>query len=112
MIFKQRQDGEYTIVELSGRLTVNDDAGALRETVAETVRNGSRQVLLDLSGVHYIDSTRLGELISAHVSLMRQGGVLKLVGTPGKIRELLHVAGLDRVFSCFDTVEDAMRLRI
>ena len=112
MDFKQRQTGEYTIVELSGRLTVNDDPGRLRQAVAETVKQGSRQVLLDLSGVKYIDSTRLGELISAHVSLMRQGGLLKLVGTPAKIRELLHVAGLDRVFQCYETLEDAMQLRL
>jgi anti-sigma B factor antagonist len=112
MDFKQRQTGEFTIVELSGRLTVNDDPGMLREAVADTVAKGARQVLLDLSGVNYIDSTRLGELISAHVSLMRQGGILKLVATPGKIRELLHVAGLDSVFRCYETLEDAMHLRI
>ena len=107
MIFKQRQDGEYTIVELSGRLTVNDDAGALRETVAETVRNGSRQVLLDLSGVHYIDSTRLGEIISAHVTVTRRGGRLRLVGTPDRIMELLAIAGLQGVFERFKTTEEA-----
>jgi anti-anti-sigma factor len=107
MNFTERQTGEYTIVELSGRLTVNDDPGRLRQAVAETVRRGARIVLLDLSGVLYIDSTRLGELISAHVSLMRQGGSLKLVRTPARIRELLHVAGLDNVFRSYETVEDA-----
>ncbi len=112
MTFKQHQTGEFTIVEMSGRMTVNDEPGLLRQAVAETLRRGSKQVVLDLSGVQYIDSTRLGELISAHVSLMRQGGMLKLVGTPDKIRELLHVAGLDRVFGCFETLEEAMRVRL
>jgi anti-anti-sigma factor len=107
MNLTERQIGDYTVVELTGRLTVNDDPGRLRQAVADTVRRGARQVLLDLSGVLYIDSTRLGELISAHVSLMRQGGSLKLVRAPAKVLELLQVAGLDGVFRCYDTIEDA-----
>lgn len=110
MNFREHQTSEYTIVELSGRLTVNDDPGMIRQAVAETIRRGARLVLLDLSGVHYIDSTRLGELISAHVSLMRQGGTLKLIRTPVKIRELLQVAGLDSVVRSYETLDDALRV--
>jgi anti-sigma B factor antagonist len=109
MNFKEHHTAEYTLVELSGRLTVNDDPGRLRQAVADTVQRGATQVVLDLSGVLYIDSTRLGELISAHISLMRQGGTLKLIRTPARIRELLQVAGLDAVFRSYDTLEDAIR---
>ena len=108
MNFKECQTAKYTLVELSGRLTITDDPGRLRQAVAETLQRGATQVLLDLSGVLYIDSTRLGELISAHVSLMRQGGTLKLIRTPAKIRALLEVAGLDAVFRSYDTLEDAI----
>ena len=107
MQISERQTNQFTILELSGRLTVNDQPGLLRDTVVEVVQRGARAVLLDLSGVQYIDSTRLGELISAHVSLMRQGGSLKLVRAPAKIIELLQVAGLDGVFRCYDTIEEA-----
>jgi anti-anti-sigma factor len=62
-----------------------------------------------LSGVRYIDSTRLGELIAAHVSASRQGGSLKLIATPPRILELLTMAGLDGVFQHYDTAEDAAR---
>ena len=71
MNFKENQTGEYPLVELSGRLTVNDEPGRFRQAVAESVGRGALVVVLDLSGVLYIDSTRLGELISAHVSLTR-----------------------------------------
>jgi len=111
MNVREHQDGEYTIVELSGRLTVNDDPGALRRAVTDTLQRGARQVLLDLSGVLYIDSTRLGELISAHVSLMRQGGALTLIHTPVRIRELLRIAGLEGVFRSVDTLAEATRRR-
>ena len=110
MNFKERQIGEITLVEVSGRLTVNDEPGRIRQAVLATLQRGSTQVLLDLSGVLYIDSTRLGELIAAHVSLMNRGGRLKLVGTPARVRELLHVAGLDSVFRNYETLEDALRV--
>ena len=73
------------------------------------MRQGARNVLIDLSGVHYIDSTRLGELIAAHVTVSRQGGRLKLVRTPQRVVELLLIAGLGDVFERFESVDDAKK---
>lgn len=109
MEIRERQLGPATVVELSGRLTVNDQPGLLKEAVAGAVSRGARHVLLDLTGVRYIDSTRLGELIAAHVTVSRQGGRLKLVGTPDRVGELLRMAGLDGIFEQYATVEDAAR---
>lgn len=109
MEIRERQAGEATIIELAGRLTVNDQPGLLKEAVAEVVKRGARDVLLDLSGVRYIDSTRLGELIAAHVTVSRLGGRLKLVATPARVLELLTMAGLDGVFERYDSAEAAVR---
>src|SRR5262245_43905879 len=108
MELRERQIGDITVVELAGRLTVNDQPGMLKEAVAEAVRRGARRVLLDLSGVRYIDSTRLGELIASHVTVTRQGGRLTLVATPPRIVELLDMAGLDGVFERLSTVDEAI----
>jgi anti-sigma B factor antagonist len=107
MEIRQRQSGNIAILELAGRLTVNDQPGMLKEAVANAVESGSRHVLLDLSGVHYIDSTRLGEIIASHVTVTRRGGHLRLVGTPARITELLAIAGLEGVFERFATTEEA-----
>jgi anti-sigma B factor antagonist len=109
MEIRERQAGDKTIVELSGRVTANDQPGLLRDAISNAAGRGARQVLLDLSGVRYIDSTRLGELISAHITVSRQGGRLKLVGTPDTIVELLAIAGLDGVFERYATIEDATK---
>ena len=109
MEIRERRVGNVAIVELSGRLTINDQPGVLKEAVAGVVAAGARHVLLDLSHVHYIDSTRLGELIAAHVTVSRQGGKLKLVGTPDRVSELLRMAGLDGVFERFATTDEATR---
>jgi anti-sigma B factor antagonist len=109
MEITHRQTGNIAILVLAGRLTVNDQPGMLKAAVATAVETGSRHVLLDLSGVHYIDSTRLGEIIAAHVTVTRRGGRLRLVGTPDRITELLQIAGLDGIFERFATTEDAAR---
>ena len=109
MEIRERQLGELTVVELTGRLTVNDKPGVLKEAVAGAIAKGARNVVLDLAGVRYIDSTRLGELIAAHITVTRQGGKLKLAGTPDRVCELLRMAGLDTVFEQFKTTEDAAK---
>jgi anti-sigma B factor antagonist len=108
MEIRERQIRDVAIVELAGRLTVNDEPGMLKEAVAGAIQRGAKRVLLDLSGVRYIDSTRLGELIAAHVTVSRQGGRLSLVATPARIVELLDMAGLDGVFERLTSIEEAV----
>ena len=109
MEIRERQQDDLTIVELDGRLTVNDEPGLLKDAVARAVGRGARQVLIDLSGVRYIDSTRLGELIAAHIMVSRQGGRLKLVGTPDRILDLLSLAGLSGVFERYASIDEAAK---
>ena len=109
MQISERRNGEIAVLQLSGRLTVNDQPGMLRDAVTTALNSGARHVLLELAGVHYIDSTRLGEIISAHVTVTRRGGRLRLVGTPDRIMELLAIAGLEGVFERFATTEEASK---
>jgi anti-sigma B factor antagonist len=109
MEIRQRQTGPITILELAGRLTVNDQPGMLKAAVASAVDNGARHVLLDLSGVFYIDSTRLGEIIASHVTVTRRGGHLRLIGTPPRITELFAIAGLEGIFERYATAEEASK---
>ena len=108
MELSERQEGDVTVITLTGRLTVNDKPGMLKGAVAAAVGRGAKHVVLDLSTVKYIDSTRLGELIAAHVTLSRQGGRLSLAAVPGRVAELLGMAGLDGVFSRYPSVGDAI----
>jgi anti-sigma B factor antagonist len=108
MDIRERQQDGLTILALTGRLTVNDQPGLLKTAVATSVDRGVRCVVLDLSDVKYIDSTRLGELIASHVTLSRQGGRLCLAATPARVAELLAMAGLDGIFDRYDTVADAV----
>ena len=109
MDIHERLTGDIALVELAGRLTVNDQPGVLKDAVVSALDRGARHVLLDLSGVRYIDSTRLGELIAAHISVTRVGGQLKLVATPDRILELLSLAGLSGIFERYATADEARK---
>ena len=99
--------GRVAVIALDGRLTVTERPGRLKEAVQEAIGRGTSDVVLDLTGIRYMDSTRLGELIAAHITVSRVGGRLKLAATPSRVLELLTLAGLDGIFERFDTVEDA-----
>lgn len=107
MQIQERVTNEVGILRLAGRLTVNDQPGLLKQAIADLVRKGARHVILDLGGVLYIDSTRLGELIAAHVMMSRRGGRLLLAATPPRVLELLVLSSLVDVFERFDSVEAA-----
>ena len=107
MDIRSRLDGNVAIIELAGRLTVNDRSGLLKETVVSALAQGAKNVLIDLKGVNYIDSTRLGELIASHVTVSRNGGRLTLLRTPPRVAELLHISGLGTVFEQFTSIDEA-----
>jgi|SRR6187399_2393951 len=105
MEITQISAGRVAVLQVVGRFTATDRPGELKDAVSAVLRNGARHVLLDLSGVSYVDSTRLGELISAHITVTKQGGRLKLIAPPERIVSLLSMAGLDGVFEQFLTIE-------
>lgn len=100
-------DGSIATLTLAGRLTVTDAPGRLKAAVQEMMAQGATAIVLDLSKVPYIDSTRLGELITAHITVTRQQGRLVLVCPSGRIPALLKIAGLEGVFETFLTIDDA-----
>ena len=79
------------------------------KTVVGALAQGAKNVLIDLKGVNYIDSTRLGELIASHVTVSRQGGRLTLLHTPARVAELLHLSGLGDVFEQFTSIDAAKK---
>ena len=96
-IDEQRHGDKVTLV-LSGRLTVNDSPGSLKDTAGRLASEGVRDVSFDLEDVRYIDSACIGEFIAAQITLGRRGARLRLVKVPDRILELLKLAGLDGIF--------------
>ena len=73
-----RQIGDVAIVDLSGRITLGDGSGVVRETVKDMLKGGQKNLLLNLGDVSYIDSSGLGELVGAYATSANQGAQIKL----------------------------------
>ena len=97
-----RNVDEITVVDLSGRITLGEGSVVLRDTVRNLVGQGNKKILLNLGDVNYIDSSGIGELVSAFTSVRNQGGELKLLNLTKKVHDLLQITKLYTVFDVKD----------
>jgi anti-sigma B factor antagonist len=102
MITSSRQVGGVTIVDISGRIVLGEESGALRELVCDLLSKGHKKILFNLADVNYIDSSGLGCLVSAFTSLRRQQGELKLLNLTNKVHDLMQITKLYTVFDIMD----------
>jgi len=104
-----RQVGDVTVVDVAGRITLGEGASALRENIRDLVAKGNKKILLNLSDVSYIDSSGIGELVSAFTTVTNQGGTLKLLGLTKRVKDLLQITKLYTVFEVFESEPIAVR---
>jgi len=97
-----RQVNGIVIVDLSGRITLGEGSVLLRDLVRDLVTKGQRKILLNLGDVTYIDSSGIGELVSAFTTVRNQGGELKLLNLTKKVHDLLQITKLYTVFDIKD----------
>jgi anti-sigma B factor antagonist len=103
-----RQAGEVSIVDLSGQLT-SFASGALRNTIGELLRQRRKKIVLNVGGLLYLDSSGVGELVNCYMSVIKQGGDMKVVGLTPKVEEILKITQLYRVFQEFQDEDAALR---
>ena len=106
-IASREVDG-VTVVELSGRITLGEGSVQMRDAIRELIAKGQRRILLDLGEVNYIDSSGLGELVSAYTSAKNQNAALKLLKLTKKVHDLLQLTKLYTVFDIFDDEASAI----
>jgi anti-sigma B factor antagonist len=86
------------VVDIKGRITVGEGNIMLREVIVALVEKGNKRILLNLTGVDYLDSAGLGELVRTHTTLQNQGGQLKMAHLNQKVQDLLKATSLHKVF--------------
>jgi anti-sigma B factor antagonist len=104
-----RQVNGITVVDMSGRITLGEGSTVLRETVKDLLTKGQKKILLNLGDVTYIDSSGIGELVSAFTSVRNQGGDLKLLKLTKKVHDLLQITKLYTVFDIKDDESTAIQ---
>jgi anti-sigma B factor antagonist len=104
----ERQAGDVTILELSGKITIGEGSVQLREAVRKLLDDGKKKILLNLGDVAYVDSSGIGELVSSYTTTNNNGGQLKLLNLTKKIQDLLMITKLLTVFETFDNEDSAL----
>jgi anti-sigma B factor antagonist len=102
MKFQTRQVDGVTVLDLNGRITLGEGSVVLRDAVRDVLKKGSNQILLNLGNVDYIDSSGIGELVSAYTTVKSAGGELKLLHLTKKVHDLLQITKLYTVFDIKD----------
>jgi anti-sigma B factor antagonist len=106
-IASRELDG-VTILDLGGRITLGEGSVQLRDAIRDLIGKGQKSVLLNLGDVNYIDSSGLGELVSAFTTAKNQGAALKLLKLNKKVHDLLQLTKLYTVFDIYDDEASAI----
>ena len=108
MTIQERAVGAVQILDLNGKLVLGDGDVLLKDKVHSLVFQGRKQILLNLGGVSYMDSSGLGALIAASVTASSNGGKIKLLNLTKRLQDLLSIAKLTTVFDSYDSEAEAV----
>src|SRR5581483_3281510 len=95
---KTRRVGNVAIVDLHGKITLGENTGILRDELRSQLAQGNKNIILNMKDVGYVDSAGLGELVGAYTTATNQGGAVKLLHLQGKMKDLMQITKLHKVF--------------
>ncbi|HVR08598.1 MAG TPA: STAS domain-containing protein [Thermoanaerobaculia bacterium] len=104
-----RQRDGVTILDLKGKITIGVGDVALRNAVQDAINGGATKVVINLKDVTTIDSSGVGELVSAYTTATNRGAKLSLANLPSKVSDILQITQLITVFDVFDSEDEAVR---
>ena len=108
MLINERRNQEVVVLDLTGRMTIDDGAELLCDKVNSLIFRGQRKLLLNLSAVPHIDSGALGKLVSCLLIARQTHSDLKLFGLTGRVVELLTITKLITNFDTYNTEQEAI----
>ncbi len=102
-----RTKDDIVVVDCAGRIVFGEESADLRDTVKMVITQ-SKRIVLNLSGVTYIDSGGLGTLVALYTTARNSGGSIKLANLTPRVDDLLQVTKLVTVFDVYDSEEKAI----
>jgi len=109
MLLKSRRLDDVVIMDLSGRITIGEGTLILRDHIKKLLEAGDRKFILNLSDCDYIDSSGLGELVTAFTTVRGAGGELKLLNLTKRVQDLLQITKLLTVFESYNDETEAVK---
>jgi anti-sigma B factor antagonist len=106
--FVKREAGDAVVLEIMGRITLGAGSTTFRELISSIVRAGGKRIVLDLSHVSYIDSSGVGELVSATTTAGNSGAKLVLCHPAPRPMDLLLITKLMAAFEVYSDIQGAI----
>jgi anti-anti-sigma factor len=108
MTLKEREIGDVTVLDLSGRLVLDEGDTMVRKRVNELIAGNRLKIIANLHDVTYIDSCGLGVLVAKLVSVRNKGGDLRLLHLSPRTARVFSISKLENVFETFESEGDAV----
>jgi len=108
MKIKQNPQDNVMILELSGKIMGGPDFDKFKEEIAKLVEGGFKNVILDMSGVPWINSTGLGILITGYHSIKAAEGTMKICNVKERVLSIFYISQLENIFDVYETLDQAL----
>jgi anti-sigma B factor antagonist len=105
---QQHEREGVVVLAMKGRIVLGKEATALREKVTEVCAAGVKNLVFNLAGIDFIDSTGLGALVMCVTTMRKNEGTVKLVNLNKRNIELLVMTRLATAFEIFTDEQDAI----
>ena len=109
MTIQERASGSVTILDLDGKLVLGDGDVLLKDKIHSLVFQGKKQIVLNMGGVNYVDSSGLGALIAVSLTSRSNGGQIRLLNLTKRLSDLLSIAKLTTVYDTYDNEAAAVK---
>jgi len=108
MQIKEKIIGKVAVLKFKGSLMGEPGTTKIREKIHSLVNDDLQKVVIDMSGVKWINSAGLGSLIAGLTTLRNAGGDLRLANVVEKVESLFMITQLVKVFKSYDSVDRAV----
>jgi len=104
----RRERGGVVLLDLEGKVLGGEESDCLREEMERVIRERTPRLILNLSGVPWLNSSGLGILLSGYLRLKEMGGVVKFIGMQERVRGILTTTKLIQVLEVLDDEAEAI----
>jgi anti-sigma B factor antagonist len=104
-----RETANAVILKLSGQITLGASGLSLQDAIRELLDNGHKNIILDLDGVTFLDSSGLGQLVGSYATAVSHGSDIKLVHLNKRVYDLMQITKLYTVFAIYTDEATAVK---
>lgn len=105
----QRRQGNVVILDIYGAISMGESKEKFAEVMDDLLSQSGTNVLINFSGINYVDSTGIGELVGYLNKFVENNRQMKILKPHDRVRKLLQITKLDTIFEIFENEEEGLR---